>query len=146
MQHKAYLLRVNQDHTRYVFQSQGRRGTLEKVILLTPLSDDLLYNLALLDYDPINDYYDDLSISDNGDMPEIMATVIASIRSFLSAYPDRQIYFEGSTLARTRLYRIAITKVYLPETSDLRIQSFKDSLWLDFEPDVDFTGFLISKK
>lgn len=68
-QYKAYLTESNEENTRFQFQSIGKRGVFEKVIFFTPLTFDT-YNLALLDYDELTGKYDDLSVTDNGDMPE----------------------------------------------------------------------------
>lgn len=144
-QYKAYLTESNEENTRFQFQSIGKRGVFEKVIFFTPLTFDT-YNLALLDYDELTGKYDDLSVTDNGDMPEILVTVISTIHQFLGSNPNKKIYFEGSTPARTRLYQIAISKIYRPEQSDLLINGLRNGQWYPFEPNINFEGFLAEKK
>lgn len=145
MNYKPYTLNINEDHTRFQFQSVGKRGVFEKVILLVLLADDI-YNLALLDYNPGSQEYSDLSVTDNGDMPEIFATVIKAIIKFLNEYPSKKIYFEGSTPSRTRLYQISINKIYNSDNQDLIILGLKNEEWYQFEPNINFEGFLIEKK
>lgn len=143
-QYEAYLTTSNEENTRFQFLSVGKRGVFDKVVFFTPLRIDT-YNLSLLDYDAESGSYDDLSVTDNGDMPEILATVITTIHQFLGSKPGKKNYFEGSTLARTRLYQIAISKVYDPTQSDLLISGLQDGEWVTFERNTSFEGFLIEK-
>ena len=144
-QFKAYQTESNEENTRFQFQSIGKRGVFEKVIFFTPLTIDT-YNLSLVDYDTATEQYDDLSVTDNGDMPEVLVTVISTIYQFLASNPGKKIYFEGSTRARTRLYQIAISKIYYPEQGDLLINGLQDGQWFPFEPNINFDGFLAEKK
>jgi len=52
----------------------------------------------------VNDYIK----NDNKDRNKILATVAAAVYEFTSHYPDRFIFFVGSTPERTRLYRMAL--------------------------------------
>jgi hypothetical protein len=104
------------------------------------------YNLSLLDYDTETGDYDDLSVTDNGDMLEVLVTVIATIHQFFGSKQGKKIYFEGSTPARTRLYQIAISKIYNPTQSDLLISGLQAGEWVTFERNTNFEGFLIEKK
>jgi hypothetical protein len=145
MNHKAYTLNSNTENTRFHFHSVGKRGSFEKVILFTPLTE-AMYNLALLDYNPDSNEYDDLSVTDNGDMPLVLATTFVGIRLFMNAHSDKSVHFKGSTLARTRLYQIAVAKVYDTQNTDFTIYGLKDDVWLHFEPNVNYDSFLITKK
>ena len=90
MKYEPYKLHADKENTRCQFQSIGKRGIFEKVILFTPLSE-LTYNLALLDYNPADHKYDDLSVTDNGDMPVILSTSFAAI-SFFYEQPSKYIH------------------------------------------------------
>jgi hypothetical protein len=144
-QYKAYLTTSNEENTRFQFQSVGKRGVFEKVVFFTPLTIDT-YNLSLLDYDTETGDYDDLSVTDNGDMLEVLVTVIATIHQFFGSKQGKKIYFEGSTPARTRLYQIAISKIYNPTQSDLLISGLQAGEWVTFERNTNFEGFLREKK
>lgn len=144
-QYEAYPTISNEENTRFQFQSIGKRGVFEKVVYFTPLTIDT-YNLSLVDYDASTGGYDDLSVTDNGDMPEILVTVISTIHKFLTSNPGNKIYFEGSTAVRTRLYQISISKIYDPLKSDLLINGLREGRWFPFEPNINFEGFLVEKK
>lgn len=144
MNYKPYTLNINKDNTRFQFQSIGKRGVFEKIIQFRPLSD-AIYNLALLDYNPLTHQENDLSITDNGDMPEVLATVMKAIKLFFIYYPDKAVYFKGSSKSRTRLYQISINKTYLDIEKDLIIYGSISNGWVPFEPNLSFDSFLIVK-
>lgn len=72
-----------------------------------PTEIDGIYNLAFGDIIE-NGEIDDYCITDNGDRNKILATVFDVVNTYTARYPERMIYFRGSTIERTRLYRIAI--------------------------------------
>lgn len=69
-----------------------------------------LYNLAFGDCNECDDDLDDLSVSDNRDTQKILATVAATLLVFIKNHPETWVVAQGSTKARTRLYRIGISK------------------------------------
>jgi hypothetical protein len=144
MNYKPYTLNISDNNTRFQFQSVGKRGVFEKVIQFMQLSNGL-YNLALLDYNPFTGDENDLSITDNGDMPEILATVMNATILFTTEFPDKTVYFRGSSKSRTRLYQISINKVYLDLQKDLTIYGSINNEWVPFEPNLSFDSFLIVK-
>jgi hypothetical protein len=56
---------------------------------------------------------DDKANSNNGDIAKVMVTVIEILKHFTSQHPSMEIYFEGSTAERTKLYG-RILKAYYP--------------------------------
>ena len=145
MNYEAYPLLAAEHNTRFQFRSIGKRGIFEKVISFSPLNEDI-YNLALLDYNPVTGEESDLSVTDNGDLPKVLATVMKAIRFFLKEYPDRLIYVKGSTDSRTRLYQISINKVYPLLKNDLIVWGHQNAEWVEVEPNLSFESFLIAKK
>jgi hypothetical protein len=144
-QYEAYPFVLNEGKTHYHFQSIGKRGVFEKAITFSPLTS-VVYNLALLDFDlETGDFVDD-TITDNGDMPEVLATVMAVIIQYLRQYPHRWINIAGNTQSRTRLYQIAIRKVFPDFCDILSIQGYRNDGWFNFEPNVSFESFLIGWK
>jgi hypothetical protein len=145
MDYEPYNLFATEQNTRFQFQSIGKRGVFEKVISFVRLNDDI-FNLALLDYDPRSGEESDLSISDNGDLPEILVTTMKAIMLFLEKHPEKYIYFKGSTESRTRLYQISINKTFSFLKNDLIVMGQQNGEWIHFEPNVSFESFLIAKK
>ena len=116
MHYEAYAFSRNEQNSTFKFQSIGKRGKFEKAIVFSLITDNI-YNPALLDFNPLTQDYTDDSITDNGDMPAILATVMRVIFGYLTDFLDHRIYLVGNTASRTRLYQIAINKVF-PSTND----------------------------
>lgn len=57
---------------------------------------------------------DDKIVTDNGDMEKVLATVAQTVLLFFQHYPNTIIEVTGSTIGRTRLYQILISK-YIEE-------------------------------
>lgn len=144
-QYQAYPFLANEATGHFKFQSVVKRGTFEKTIELTKLAPDQ-YNLALLDFDPGTQDYTDNSVTDNGDMPEILATVMAVVLDYLSQYPERSIIITGNSSSRTRLYQIAIRKIFDQVQDLLTVLGYKNEEWQSFEPNQSYESFLIARK
>ena len=83
-------IEVTDDFAIFDFISSGKNGD----ILKRDVDED----------NEINDY----AITDNGDRNKVLATVAAIVEAYTKRFPDRWIIFRGSTVERTRLYRIAV--------------------------------------
>ena len=116
---EAYPFNANSDKLVFQFESVSNHKTIFKEVRYTLISDGepFIYNLFLGDYNLIDGTISDMTISNNQDMENILATVAQTMIEFLSLRPDCLILFTGSTQSRTRLYRIAISN-YLNEFED----------------------------
>jgi hypothetical protein len=87
---------------RYVFISVGKT-TIEKVVDFVPLGMGNIVNIGFGDL--LSDgCIDDKVNSNNGDIIKVLATVVDILRHFTTKYPQAEIYFQGSTENRTKLY------------------------------------------
>lgn len=75
-----------------------------------------------------------------------MATVVSAIYVFLDEYPNAYIYATGSTKARTRLYRIGITKFYEQMKKDFYLYGQVGDNFVVFEIGKDYDDFLAERK
>ncbi len=129
----------------YDFLSVGKNGTIEKSIIFTPMAVKGFYNLLLCDVLE-NGEISDLAISDNGDTEKILATVAQCVFYFTDFNPTAFIYAKGSTLSRTRLYRMGLNKHYDSVVLKFDIFGFKDNNWHQFEKNTNYEAFLVQKK
>ncbi|MCE7065468.1 DUF6934 family protein [Dyadobacter sp. CY326] len=107
MNEPFYDFTVLDEAHRFDFLSIGRTA-IHKAIFYFKTEIPDFYNLVLAETDPdgeLNIY----SVSNNGDMKFILSTVYKTMMRFLDLHPNAVICFSGSTLARTRLYRTAIS-------------------------------------
>jgi len=140
-----YQLKSSEKLWTFEFISEGSRGKISKIIQYTPTNLKDVYNLAFGDKDKNTGQIDDMIISNNGDSEKVLATVIASVYAFTDKYPDAYIYATGSTSARTRLYRMGISK-YLDEVlNDFEIYGEVKDGWVQYEKDVDYLSFLVKR-
>jgi hypothetical protein len=108
MKHEVYAgIKVTDDFSVFEFTSTGEKGAIRKRIVFTETEMDKVFNLAFGDVDN-DDEINDYSISNNGDRNKILATVAKIVEDYTNKYPDRWIFFKGSTNERTRLYRMAV--------------------------------------
>lgn len=91
----------------FEFESLGKHGSIRKRVVFVPTELPDVYNLVFGDVTE-NDEINDSSISNNGDRNKILATLAKVVQLYITKYPERWIYFQGSTKERTRLYRMAI--------------------------------------
>ncbi|OQP62366.1 hypothetical protein A3860_28830 [Niastella vici] len=93
---------------------------------------------------------DDLARDNNNDRNKILATVVTVLKFFFEKYPDKCVFFKGSSPERTRLYRMAIT-LNLEELSvdfDIvgTLTDKNTSNNVPFEKGITYFGFLVRTK
>jgi len=141
-----YQLRSSENLMTFEFNSIGPKGNIVKLIQYSETNLKGVYNLAFGDKDLQTGQIDDNVISNNGDSEKVLATVVASVYAFTDQHPEAYVYATGSTLARTRLYRMGISK-YLDEViEDFDIFGEFDGDWNSYEREVDYMSFLVKRK
>ncbi len=112
MQYPKYqALTTKPDFTGFSFISMGPKGNFEIEVQFTFIlqnEDSIFYNLGFGTIAK-NGELNDAVVLNNGDRDKILATIVGFIVIFFEQYPTASIFFSGSTPARTRLYRRAIT-------------------------------------
>ncbi|MBO9616683.1 MAG: hypothetical protein J7619_28610 [Dyadobacter sp.] len=94
----------------FEFESISETKCIKKRIEFAILNKTAqLYNLALTDINQ-EGATSDIVISDNADMPKVMATVIHCLHQFLENHPSATVLVRGNSPARTRLYRAVISR------------------------------------
>lgn len=87
----------------YFFISKGPKGEVRKVVILTPLLENI-YNLLLLsEIDGLR--MDDLERTNNGDVFRVLNTVVEIIKYELRLKPWRSIFLCGSDRQRVNVYQ-----------------------------------------
>lgn len=143
---EKYQLKSEVEFTRFEFISEGPRGAIRKLIEFQPTTDSEVFNLAFGDKQEVSGGIDDLSVSDNNDTEKVLATVVAAVYAFFEKHPTAYVYAQGSTIARTRLYRMGINRYYEEMCKDFYLYGRKGDEFFEFERDVDYEGFLAQRK
>lgn len=137
------------DKLEFQFVSEGPKGKVTKVIQFTQTLNKNIYNLAFGNLK--SDYtVDDETTNDNGDRNKILATVAGAVYEFSSQYPDKFIFFCGTTPQRTRLYRMALTINMEALKNDFQIYGVLRGIdtfeRVVFHKGVDYFGFMVKRK
>jgi hypothetical protein len=130
----------------FKFVSEGPKGKVEKKIVYTKLSNPDIYGLGFGDKILPGADIDDLNITNNGDMKKILATVASTLLVFTDWFPCASIFAEGSTKARNRLYRMAISNNYDLIRADFEIFGRINKKWQRFERNKEYEAFLARRK
>ncbi|MCC9042107.1 hypothetical protein LNQ81_05295 [Myroides sp. M-43] len=106
------------------------------------------YNLSFGDRTNSNEDFlriNDRIVSNNGDMNRVLATVFRAVLDFTDDKGFYKIYFTGSTPARTRLYRMAISNNYDNLSKYFVIYGLTiNGGFVIFKKDTKYFGYMIT--
>lgn len=150
MKYEKYTeLLVTKDYLEYEFTSIGPKGSIPKIIQFTTSQDEAIFNLAFGNKKD-DGSIDDLARVNNKDRDKILATVTMVLKIFFDKYPDKWVFFTGSTPERTRLYRMAITLNLKELSTDFKIvgaltdkSTFREG---SFQKGINYFGFYVQNK
>jgi hypothetical protein len=145
MEEQKYPFSLVSNETRYEFISTDGIKEIKKVVVITEVDNNILYNLALLD-ELENGELSDISESRNKDMQIILATVFQIVNVYLEKYPNRLIIFKGSDERRQRLYRIVIERELSNILPQFTVFGYYDGQLMPFESNKESDYFLIKRK
>lgn len=109
----AYQLSANADFTVFEFTSIGKNRSISKAIKYTQTLNPAVYNLGFGDIvfsDDTTIEIDDDTLSNNGDLQKVIATVVYSAYLFTEHHPEAFILFGSSNPAKLRLYRMFLSR------------------------------------
>lgn len=142
-----YPLQNAADWLTMEFVSSGPRGEVTKIIQFQRLpTEEPIYNLPFGDKNPETGLPDDKIVTDNGDTLQVLATVALGAYLFTEQFPDVYLYVEGSTAARTRLYRRSIAAHATTIFQEFFVYGLQGDDWEVFSPNQEFSAFLFSRK
>ncbi len=131
--------------TLYEFVSEGPKGRILKLVKYDEYGDSGAYNLGFGDKIGDSNNFDDKIITDNGDSKKVLATVAATLYDFMNEYPNALVFATGSSLARTRLYRIGMSNALDNINKDFVVRGYFEDEWEIFEPNRNYSIFLVTK-
>lgn len=147
MELQTYPLAKTRDLKSYSFWSTGPNGFVRKVIKFQLINyDEQLYNLAFGDAALDSDMIDDRVVSNNGDTHIILATVATAASHFMREHPGAVVLAAGSTVARTRLYQMNISRFLTEISSNFVIEGYLNGDWELFVRNRNYEAFLLRQK
>ena len=137
---------ISTNATVFEFTSTGPKGEIKKIIQFSETKAKHIFNLAFGNIKE-DGTIDDVTANDNKDRDKILATVAAVVYQFTEHYPERYVFFTGSSLERTRLYRMALSINHEELTNAFTIWGLREEGGFEpFEKRHNYTGFLIKRK
>ncbi len=131
----------------YEFTSEGPKGQIPKLIKFSETALKGYYNLAFGDKNLETGEIDDQVVSNNGDSEQVLATVVSAVYMFTENNKDAYVYATGSTKARTRLYKMGITKYIDEVKTDFHVVYGQlEGEWDEFQKDTEYSAFLVRRK
>lgn len=143
---ERYEVAISSNHTVYKFVSQGAKGNIDKVVRYDETNLKDFYNLGFGDLSPETGDVDDIVVTDNGDGQKVLATVAATLYAFTFSHPDCWVFAKGSTPARTRLYRMGITKYWDSIKKDFIVKGLIDGKWKTYRKNQNYEAFIVKRK
>lgn len=146
MEQQYYKYLRDEECLWFEFESVSKQKTVRKVVIYTPFQDNPdIYNLALADAFP-DGSFSDKSVTNNEDMEKVVATVIRTLLRFFEKHPSKMVYVEGSTIERTRLYRIIISRELSEIEKIFTIYGLLESDTEVFRKNQNYNAFVITLK
>lgn len=145
MQSEFYPFQADESRLYFDFLSVGPEKIIKKAVTFTPLSAGQIFNLALVDVLPDGSLCDK-TISNNGDLEKVMSTVIQCVARFFECYPSADIYLQGNTPARNRLYRIIMARELSIIRKYYEIYGTIDSFVEPFEANRNYQLYILRKR
>ncbi len=147
MEKPIYTITASDDGLYYSFKSKNDNRVINKFVAYIP--DEFLperYHLLFGDM-PDDKTFDVFAVSNNNDMVLVLSTVIKTLLEFFVKNPDKTVFFTGSTLSRTRLYRVIIGKLMNNVELYYEISGMlDDGTFEKFNSVKTYKAFLIAKK
>jgi hypothetical protein len=120
----------------YLFQSIGKKGVINKIVIFQLLSRNNTYNLFLGDYNGPDDISDDLTISNNGGIVKVLTTVYRIVLNFSNKHKAITVIISGSDKTRKALYARIIRNNHHDFSSHFKIECILDEKegFISFNP------------
>jgi hypothetical protein len=144
--HDKYQLEADRKLLIFEFTSIGPKGRVKKIVQYSETNLKEFFNLGFGDKDDKTGEINDAVITNNGDSQKVLATVASTVYAFTNKYPNAWIYIQGSTKARTRLYRMGITNNLHEFRKDFNLYGLKEDKWVVFRLNTEYQAFLIQRK
>ncbi len=141
-----YQFESSPDLMTFEFDSVGPKGSVTKVVQYSEINVRGFYNLGFGDKDPQSGYISDLTVTNNSDSQKVLATVARTLYLFTERYSEAIVLATGSSLARTRLYRMGIANNLSGIEQDFVVLGLTATDWEPFRKDAVYHAFSVRRK
>lgn len=144
MNQPFYEFTILDEAYRFEFMSRGKEDIL-KVISISKTDLSHIFMLTLADV-RTDGSLDTKTVSNNGDMEKIIATVFQCVDTFLNRHPHAAVAFTGSEPLRMRLYQIVLNRELTSLVHRFNVYGINDFGIVPFISNHSYEGFIVSSK
>jgi hypothetical protein len=145
MQLDRYDFQTSDTALRYLFTSEGPKGSVTKVVQFRLIDqENNVYNLAFGDWSTETNIIDDFAVTNNNDRDKVLATLASIVLHFSNQFPLALVFAQGSTPGRTRLYRIGIALNFEEISEVFEVYGLREH-WELFRLGIDYDAFLVKR-
>jgi hypothetical protein len=145
MKYEKYPIESDTEILLFEFTSIGPNGEVKKIVQYAETEIKGYFNLGFGDKNEYGEINDTI-ITNNGDSKKVLATVASTVYTFTNHHPDAWIYIQGSSVARTRLYRMGISNNLVELRQHFYIFGYLHKQWEEFSSGKNYFAFLIRRK
>jgi hypothetical protein len=147
-------LKALPDYSHFLFISRGIAGSTTREVRFIRQKEKNIFNNSsnpIYNLD-IRDFHQDVqslaAITDNGDMNNVLTTLIMIIELYSDRFPDRVIRLKGDTKEKSLLYRIALDKHVdvLKQHFVISMEEDNTAFLSQGQSPIDNIGFLIKRR
>jgi uncharacterized protein DUF6934 len=148
MKERVYSISQVDEHI-FEFVSNGKRPLLKRVILTETEHNSNIYNMALgtVLKSGVVDYTDE---SNNGDIVELLSTVVCCVKIFTENFPGKTVFFKGNTTQKIRVYYEILRRNIDQFSIDFNIFGMDiidgHTVVTGFDADKKYSGFFVKRK
>jgi hypothetical protein len=145
VKYESYDIRRTRSSLRFEFHSDGPKGRIAKIVKFEKMKElPDAYNISFGDADDKGEF-DDLRVTNNGDTEKILISIGLIVREFFVKHPNSWVFLTGSTEARTRLYRMAISKNLKILNREVELIGIAGEDIAPFKKGVNYNAFMVRK-
>ena len=141
---EKYPVKAKPGNKQFEFTSVGPKGQIIKVVSFQKIQQDY-YNFAFGDMMKNGEINYNIR-SNNGDRDKVLATIASVVPEFLKHHVNAEIFAEGETAAKTRLYQIGLNKHFREITYRYTILGYCNEGWERFQPGKNYEAFIIATR
>lgn len=104
------------------------------------------FNLEFGDYDLRTDEFDDVVVTDNGDMRKVLKTVASTLEYFFDEFPKKKVCIDGSDPRRHAYYHKLIRDYCKFITPLYKVSGSINGKLKTFKSGVEYDFIVVSKR
>jgi len=150
MNHSVYPIRRVGKKLVFVFRSVNQEGAnpVTKIVGYPRIvrGGHRYYNLEFGDLKRKSVDFDDMIVTDNGDMRKVLRTVAATLETFFDELPNAKVHIYGSDSVRHAYYHKLIRDYYRFIKTSYNVFGHINNRIGRFQPNIEYDFIIVAKR